>query len=60
MVQNAVKFNKKNGVINIRLQIERSLFAEDQYNFKTIIMNTGPQIDEDKIHTLFEPFGELR
>ena len=60
MVQNAVKFNKKNGVINIRLQSERSLFAEDQYNFKTIIRNTGPQIDEDKIHTLFEPFGELR
>jgi signal transduction histidine kinase len=58
IVQNAIKYNTKEGLITVSIQLEN--LSEGQGNFVTVIKNTGIGIAKERIPYLFEVFGELK
>jgi signal transduction histidine kinase len=58
-VQNAVKYNIKNGTITIDLSLLKQE-ENDQIKFVTRIIDSGNGIGVERIEYLFELFGELK
>jgi len=61
IVQNAVKYNKREGDISITTELKDS--SENLPNemvFETIIMDDGKGIKRERIPNLFKVFGELK
>jgi signal transduction histidine kinase len=61
LIQNAVKYNRRDGAINISTElIDLGENVPNEMYFDTIISDDGVGIDKERIPYLFEVFGELK
>ena len=58
IIGNAIKYNKENGSVRVRLAHEYPGDAQIRYTFT--ISDTGIGMSEDYLQTLFEPFSQER
>ena len=60
LIQNAIKYNKKNGSVNIRLDFQRpSGQSQAPIIMETVITDTGIGIDDNRAKYMFQLFAEL-
>ena len=57
VIQNSIKYNKKNGSIYFGLDLQRN--AENKYMLTTIIRDTGIGIDPERLKFMFKTYEEL-
>lgn len=61
IIQNAVKYNKREGTISVSTELKDSeLDVPNEMVFETIISDDGNGIEKERIPNLFKVFGELK
>ena len=61
IIQNAVKYNKREGTISVSTELKDSeLDVPNEMVFETIIPDDGNGIEKERIPNLFKVFGELK
>jgi K+-sensing histidine kinase KdpD len=61
IIQNAVKYNKREGTINVTTELKDSNDSiPNEMIFETIVTDDGQGIEKERIPNLFKVFGELK